>query len=461
VAAFIGVVVLSALLLGVAAWVRMPLGGGMLLPTGILCLMGVVGSSSGRNAVGDKIGLNFASIIELAAVAIIGPFGAWAVGACTYLFQMQARKRRVRVFNAAMDASTSTMAGFAYIAAGGALPVSGNRGVGYLLVSVGLPLMLADVVLCLANAMILSGIVRLSQGVPMRRFVARMLGTSGPAYLGYGIIGFLFVVLWVPAGVGIFSTLLILAPLFVARWAFVQYGDELSAHQRTLSALVTAVEIKDPHTRGHSERVAQLCTVIAGTLSLSHQDTEALHYAGMLHDIGKLGIPAGILRTTETPSDANLAAITMHPARGVEIVREIDFLRASFEGILHHHERYDGRGYPVGLAGEDIPLFARIIAVADAFDSLTTSRPHREAHSVAAALTELHARAGSQLDPAMVSALDRGLARHLWEPPRLEPALLAATGRAFDHDDPASSDLMADRASSVHGPVGLRPETTP
>jgi HD-GYP domain-containing protein (c-di-GMP phosphodiesterase class II) len=125
------------------------------------------------------------------------------------------------------------------------------------------------------------------------------------------------------------------------------------------------------------------------------------------------------------------------------MVRDIEFLGASTEAILHHHERTDGTGYPSGMRGEEIPLLARIIAVADAFDSLTTSRIHREALTVEQALDELHQRAGTQLDPQVVGALERVLVRHVWEPTRLEPSLMVTAGRAFDHDDPAASDLMA------------------
>jgi len=298
--------------------------------------------------------------------------------------------------------------------------------------------------------------VRLTQGTPIRQFVLRMLGTSGPLYVGYGIIGFLFVVLWIPAGVGPFSGVLVLAPLSAARWAFVQYGDEQRAHQRTLSALSAAVETKDLYTRGHSERVALLCELMAESLSMSHQETESLRFAGMLHDIGKLAIPTRVLRRADGLSHADLATIATHPARGVEMVRDIEFLEGSIEAILHHHERMDGQGYPSGLRGEDIPLFARVIAVADAFDSLTTSRSHRDAHTVEEAVAELYRRAGAQFDPTIVAALERGLVRHAWEPTRLEPRLMATAGRAFDHDDPAASDLMAGLTGSE--PAGSEPD---
>ncbi len=103
-----------------------------------------------------------------------------------------------------------------------------------------------------------AGSWRLDTGASFRRFVVDMLTTSGVAYMGYGVIGFLFVILWVPAGLGPFSAILIIPPLYVAKWAFAQYGDEERAHQRTLEALVAAVEMRDPYAVGHSERIARL-----------------------------------------------------------------------------------------------------------------------------------------------------------------------------------------------------------
>jgi putative nucleotidyltransferase with HDIG domain len=452
VSAYIAAVLLVAVGLAAMAWRIHPLNTGSshddIVTLVVLAVLGVMGSASQERDVGGRIGFSFTSIILLAAVALIGPFGAAVIGAVTCLLVVEKQRVEVRVFNVAMTSVYAAIGGFVYLLAGGATNVSQVDGVGPLLLRVGLPLMVADVAECLFNAVILSGIVRLTQGTPIRRFVLGMLGTSGPAYIGYGLIGFLFVILWVPAGVGPVSAVLILAPLFVARWAFAQYGDEQRAHERTLSALAAAVETKDLYTRGHSERVASLCDLMAGSLALSHQDTEALRFAGMLHDIGKLALPARVLRKADQVSAPDLVSIATHAARGVEMVRGIEFLADSTEAILHHHERMDGRGYPGGLRGEDTPLLARIIAVADAFDSLTTSRFHRDAYTVAEALAQLHERAGTQFDPSIVAALERSLARHVWEPTRLEPTLKVTAGRAFDHDDPAASDVMAGLAGT-------------
>jgi putative nucleotidyltransferase with HDIG domain len=458
VSAYIAAVLLLAVGLAMLAWRIYPLhyhGPGSendMVTLAVLGVLGILGSASQERNVGGRITFSFASIILLAAVALTGPLGAAAVGAVTYLVVFDKQRAQVRLFNIGMTSAIGAAGGFVYVMAGGTTQVSAMGGVAYLMLHVGVPLILADVVICLLNAVILSGIVRLTQGTPMRRFILGMLETSGPAYIGYGLIGFLFVILWVPAGVGPASAVLILAPLFVARWAFVQYGDEQRARERTLSALVAAVETKDLYTRGHSERVASLCDLMAGSLALSHQETEALRFAGILHDIGKLAIPTRVLRKADRLSDTDLDRIATHVARGVEMVRDIEFLSDSTEAILHHHERMDGLGYPAGLRGEDTPLLARIIAVADAFDSLTTSRFHREALAVEEALDELRKRAGTQLDPSIVAALERALVRHDWEPTRLEPTLMATAGRAFDHDDPAASDLMAGLADTEQSP---------
>ena len=133
----------------------------------------------------------------------------------------------------------------------------------------------------------------------------------------------------------------------------------------------------------------------------------------------------------------------MHPVRGVDVVRDIAFLNEAYEAILHHHERMDGRGYPSGLAGERIPRFARIIAVADAFDSMTSTRSYRAARSVSDAMDELRACAGSQFDPVMVDAMEAALteAEHGGSPwlgdGTLPEPVAADRAEAYDHDDPA------------------------
>jgi len=409
----------------------------------ILCGLGILSIRLQEPDVGSRVTFSFLSIIVVASIVLVGPVECAIVGALSMGLELGHPQLRVRVFNSSMSAVLGVFGGLFYLVIGGARDLTHLDGAGALILHVGVPLMVADLAQMLANAALLSGIVRIDRGVPFRRFFVQMVTNSGVAYLGYGFISFLFVILWIPADVGPFSAVLILAPLFVARWAFVQFGEEQRAHERTLSALVTAVETKDPYAVGHSVRIADLAEWIAEPLSLSTQEVQSLRFAAMLHDVGKVGLPTRIVRRPGAMTREDLDLLALHPSRGVELLRDIDFLGDSLDGIQHHHERFDGHGYPDRLVGDEIPLLARIIAVADGFDSLTLPRPHRPALSPDAALGELRLRAGSQFDPSVVSALARALERHDWRQVEIDIDTRAAMTEYFDHDDPAASDLAA------------------
>jgi HD-GYP domain-containing protein (c-di-GMP phosphodiesterase class II) len=251
------------------------------------------------------------------------------------------------------------------------------------------------------------------------------------------MFGVVIAALWHANG-GRFTALLVLLPLYVARWAFAQYAEQQKAYEATVRALVQAVETKDYYTRGHSERVAGGAVLIANEIGMSDERTESLRLAGMLHDLGKLGVPTRILQKSGPLTEDEFAAIQLHPVRGVEVVRGIQFLREAYNGIMHHHERMDGRGYPLGLSGKNIPEFARVIAVADAFDCMTSTRSYRSARTVDDALTELQRCAGVQFDPDLVEALRKAVNAHGWEP-AVAPAPVEAasvSSAQFDHDDP-------------------------
>ena len=141
---------------------------------------------------------------------------------------------------------------------------------------------------------------------------------------------------------------------------------------------------------------------------------QALHYAGMLHDVGKMGVPTLVLQKQGRLSGPEADSVRAHPARGLEMLGDIQFLQEALGGIYHHHERMDGKGYPLGLKGMEIPEFARVIMVADAFDSMTSNRSYRPAMSIEAAIDELVACSGVQFDPVMVKAMIDALRRHGW-----------------------------------------------
>ncbi|HSA49126.1 MAG TPA: HD-GYP domain-containing protein [Yinghuangia sp.] len=187
-----------------------------------------------------------------------------------------------------------------------------------------------------------------------------------------------------------------------------------AARDATVRSLLRAVEVKDGYTRAHSERVAHASVLIGRQLGLPKQRVVSLRYAALLHDVGKLGVPTRLL-TKSGPLDADeRETIQRHPQCGADLVRDLAFLGEGRDGILHHHERMDGRGYPAGLRGDEIPEFARIIAVADAFDAMTSTRSYRRSRPIEAALTELNRCSDDQFDRRMVDALEAALRRHGW-----------------------------------------------
>jgi hypothetical protein len=255
--------------------------------------------------------------------------------------------------------------------------------------------------------------------------------------LGYASFGLVIAALWTVMGP--FAAALVLVPLFVARWAMGQFAEQQRAYEATMAALCQAVETKDFYTRGHSERVSRGAGMIARQIGMRPDRAEAIMFAGMLHDVGKLGVPTKVLQKNGPLTEEEYAAIQLHPMRGLEIVREIGFLNEALAGIMHHHERMDGRGYPMGFAGDEIPEFARVIAVADAFDSMTSTRSYRAARRINEAVDELRKGAGSQFDPVLVEAFIAALQRDGWRlPERAAAPVDRQTVTAQDHDDPTA-----------------------
>jgi putative nucleotidyltransferase with HDIG domain len=173
---------------------------------------------------------------------------------------------------------------------------------------------------------------------------------------------------------------------------------------QSLLGLANALEAKDVYTRGHSERVGAMSRRLAIVLGLSAAEAEIVARAGLLHDIGKIGVPEAVLRKSGPLSADEWVLMRRHPIIGAQIVSPFEFFTAGAAIIRHHHERVDGSGYPDGLTGSAIPVGARIVAVADVFDALTSDRPYRPAMTAEEALAHLMAQAGHGLDEEIVAA---------------------------------------------------------
>ncbi|GIW76212.1 MAG: hypothetical protein KatS3mg104_1275 [Phycisphaerae bacterium] len=182
------------------------------------------------------------------------------------------------------------------------------------------------------------------------------------------------------------------------------FADVRGLMMGLLHSLVSAVDAKDAYTCGHSERVALIARELAQVSGLVAAKVERVYMAGLLHDVGKIGVPEAVLQKPGRLTDAEFDLMKQHPEIGARILRDVRQLEDVIPGVLHHHERFDGRGYPSGLAGENIPLLGRIICLADCFDAMTSNRTYRRALPFEVAMMEIKKGSGTQFDPVLAQA---------------------------------------------------------
>jgi HD-GYP domain-containing protein (c-di-GMP phosphodiesterase class II) len=198
----------------------------------------------------------------------------------------------------------------------------------------------------------------------------------------------------------------------------------------SIRMLANAIDEKDPYTRGHSERVAYYSACVAKHLGMSAEEVERVHVSGIIHDVGKIGIEDKILRKAAALTDEEYEIMKQHPTKGEHILEAVPLLKEKAGDGLMHHENVDGSGYPMGLQGEEIPLFGRIVSVADAFDAMTTDRPYSKAMTFEAAVARLKFLAGKKFCPASVDAFERAFLTGDVSPAKARQASVAA--RHFD-----------------------------
>ena len=391
---------------------------------GVLALLLVACESSATLLNARGLAWSANTMASLAAVVLCGPVGA-ALVSCGTLFGIRRGPSVLqRAFNTSMFTLSAYLSGRAFLAAGGHEGAPGPSSFPGLIG----PFAVAAVVYVAVNFMLLHAVFWLTrdpEAAPARVGLDFKLWLTD---LGYGAFGVLIAALW--SVLGPFTPVLVLIPVFVARWAVAQFAAQQRAYEATVSALCQAVETKDFYTRGHSERVSRGAVMIATEIGMRPERVGAIRYAGMLHDVGKLGVPTSVLQKRGSLTDDEYAAVQLHPMRGLDIVREIGFLDEALAGIMHHHERIDGRGYPMGLAGDEIPEFARVLGVADAFDAMTSDRSYRGARPIPEAVAELRKWAGKQFDPAFVDAFVSAIERDGWTAP--EPAAEAEPLRTIE-----------------------------
>jgi HD-GYP domain-containing protein (c-di-GMP phosphodiesterase class II) len=205
------------------------------------------------------------------------------------------------------------------------------------------------------------------------------------------------------------------------------YADLDAMFLGTLQAMVAAIDAKDPYTRGHSQRVAELSRDLAAALGLPDSFVRTAHLAGLVHDIGKIGVPESVLRKSGRLTDEEFGLIRQHPQTGHRILKDIPQIRDLLPGVLCHHEAWDGSGYPAGLEGREIPLLARIVAISDSFDAMSSNRTYRDARPREEVFEEIRRCAGVKYDPDIVPVfLGMNFAAY--------DRLLERDARDLDHD---------------------------
>ena len=283
---------------------------------------------------------------------------------------------------------------------------------------------LAGNVIFFCSTFLLAGVMSLSMGQSLREIWIERFRWLWPYYIAFGVVAFVLVLGYSFAGmVGVLG---VMVPLLMLRFSQVQYinktksmvsqlreqNSELEDHSNRIAAvneeillsLATVIDMRDSYTMGHSKIVSEYAVQIAEQLDLSVERVDLIRTGALLHDIGKIGIPDSILFKPGPLTDDEFELIKQHPVRGAELVRTNNCLRKMVPLIRHHHERFDGRGYPDGLQGREIPLEARILCLADAVQAMQSDRPYRNALSREEILAEINKHAGPQFDPQVVKA---------------------------------------------------------
>lgn len=299
------------------------------------------------------------------------------------------------VFNCSQIFITVCMSGLVYVNAGGAVATVRQW-------SMFVPFVLGVGVYFLLNSSLVTLAVSVSRGARFSNIWLENIKRIIPSYVALAPMAYLIAVIYITSGG--FGLVFFLIPLLLARYSFKQYVTMREVYLGTISALAALVDAKDPYTHGHSERVRNISIEVARELRIPEEYVELVEFAALLHDIGKVGIREEILNKPGPLTQLEFAEIQEHPVIGEQVIYKIEFLSEVSVIVRAHHERLDGLGYPDAKKGEDIPLGARILSVADAYDAMTSDRPYRKALSHEEAIRRLIEFKGTQFDGQIVDA---------------------------------------------------------
>ena len=299
-------------------------------------------------------------------------------------------------------------------------------------------------------------------GFSLRRIWAQDLGAVLASLLGLAPLSWLMAQIFLlPNGVGWWATPLFVVPLFTTRLAYHRYVETRELFEQTIGALANAVDARDKYTRGHSNRVSFIAEAMCRVMKLPESEIEKIHWAGLLHDVGKIGIRDNILLKEGPLDKEERFLMNQHPTIGAEIVRPARQLSDEAPLIKAHHEWFNGSGYPDGVEALDIPLGARILTIADAYEAMTSSRPYRKTPLThEQAVGELEKFSGIQFDPTIVPVLV-GLPRDILDRPPDRPDELPTMLHTPDPRDRDRVSALPEAAASTSEPAQEVPASRP
>lgn len=347
----------------------------------------------------NLVGVSLGYAIDVAANIIGGPLMVATIVPLGMLFRFPKIRGKgykhlfntpfyKTLYNVSQGIVASSCMGLIYIATGGTI---GSFSF--------IPALIMLIAGMLISCTILSGLMSIMIKKSFYRVWIDNIKEIFPMSITIGFIGIIIAYVYFIHGLAIM--LFFFGPLLLIRYSLILYFDILNNYMATMQIINKLIEAKDTYTSGHATRVQELSVKLANSLNLKKNVINNISTAALLHDIGKVGINDSILNKPDRLTDSEYEEIKKHPVLGAEIISGINFLKDSVDIVLYHHERYDGKGYPKCISGEQIPLEACIVSIADSYDAMTSDRPYRKAMDKETALKEIKNNAGKQFHPVL------------------------------------------------------------
>lgn len=361
-----------------------------------------------------EVTVSVAFAVDLMAILIFGPYegaliaavgdilqiGKHADGRIRYIFNFPYYKT---LFNMSQISLSVGIGGLAYKYLGG---IPGE----YLYPKHVIAAIIGALAYYLLNAVLMAELLTLLSDKPFYYIWSKNFNWMTPNFLFLAFLGITMSETFIKYGY--ISLILFFIPLFMIRYMFKLYMDSRQSYYDTINVLIKALDAKDKYTAGHSKSVEKLAAIMCRELGFSENHTEMVRIAALLHDIGKIGVNEAVLNKPGRLNDEELSIIRAHPQKGYEILKDVPALKRACLWVKYHHEWYNGNGYPDGIKGNEIPLEAQILSIADVFDALISDRPYRSAFPKDEAYRIIVESEGTQFDPKIINIFKRAFAKY-------------------------------------------------